>query len=158
MPEFTIRPAGEKDAESILQIAARMADNGIPPWRDRGKALAWHHAEALHLLETSHPESRLLVAEMAGEVTGFIYFFPEQDFLTGEQQGYIAGFAVSAAAEGHGVGSALLREVEVWCREKGFRVLTLDVFAANSAARAFYARRGFQEQTLKMARLLTGTE
>jgi GNAT superfamily N-acetyltransferase len=97
------------------------------------------------------------VAENQGRILGFIYFYPQADFQTSEVQGYIADFGVDRDQEGQGVGQALLAEVESWCMSRGYRILALDVFAMNMAARAYYARRGFQEQTLKLVKVLEGS-
>ena len=154
MPTFTLRPATLEDNEVLLDIAERMVDNGIPPWRDREQALDWHRNEALNILEMIHPGGQVIVAESPEGILGFISFYAEDDFMTGEEQGYVADLAVTREAEGQGVGSALLAAAEDWCRECGFRILALDVFAMNTAAREFYQRRGFQEQTIKMVKVL----
>ena len=63
------------------------------------------------------------------------------------------GFRARMAASGRVL--YLMAGAEAWARARGFRVLTLDVFAANARARAFYARLGYLEQTLKLAKPLT---
>jgi GNAT superfamily N-acetyltransferase len=41
---------------------------------------------------------------------------------------------------------------EEWARQQGCALMTLDVFGQNETARAVYARLGYQEQTLKLAK------
>jgi GNAT superfamily N-acetyltransferase len=71
-----------------------------------------------------------------------------------DQDGLVAGFAsagrgevlalyVEPAAQGAGVGSALLEHVERDMREEGSAEATLWVFAANGHGRAFYEARGW---------------
>jgi RimJ/RimL family protein N-acetyltransferase len=47
-----------------------------------------------------------------------------------------------------------MRGAEQWARQQGCRVMTLEVFGQNAAARAVYQRLGYQEQTLKLAKPL----
>lgn len=51
--------------------------------------------------------------------------------------------AVTASAQGQGVGTALLRWVEELARARGCCKLTLEVLEGNTRARAVYARLGF---------------
>jgi ribosomal protein S18 acetylase RimI-like enzyme len=51
---------------------------------------------------------------------------------------------VAPAARGHGVGDALVHEIERWARTIGARVLRLSVAEDNTAASALYQRHGFE--------------
>jgi GNAT superfamily N-acetyltransferase len=66
----------------------------------------------------------------------------------------VSTLAVTAAAAGQGVGRALMAAAEDWARQQGCALITLEVFAANSTARSVYARLGYAEQTLKLAKPL----
>jgi GNAT superfamily N-acetyltransferase len=57
--------------------------------------------------------------------------------------------AVTEAAEGHGVGAALLRAAEEWTTEQGYTKVTLNVFDGNARARRAYERAGYQVETLR---------
>ena len=61
---------------------------------------------------------------------------------------------VSEAAEGRGVGSAVMAGVEAWAQAQGFRVVELDTGVANMRARAFYARLGYAEDSVKLVKVL----
>jgi ribosomal protein S18 acetylase RimI-like enzyme len=78
----------------------------------------------------------------------------DHSVFTGEQAGYVSTVVVTAAAAGAGVGRLLMRHAEEWARQQGCRVMTLEVFGQNAAARAVYERLGYQEQTLKLAKQL----
>jgi ribosomal protein S18 acetylase RimI-like enzyme len=43
---------------------------------------------------------------------------------------------------------------KAWARDRGYRLLTLDVVAGNVRARAFYRSLGYGEDSLSMAREL----
>lgn len=49
--------------------------------------------------------------------------------------------------KGHGVGTALLRSLEVECRARGVKRIFLETELANEAARRLYAREGFAADT-----------
>jgi GNAT superfamily N-acetyltransferase len=62
--------------------------------------------------------------------------------------------AVVAAYEGHGVASALLAAAEAWAWEQGLHFVALGTGAANTRARAFYARHGYAEEDVRLAKPL----
>jgi len=65
---------------------------------------------------------------------------------TGERGDQAAILAVAREAEGQGVGRALLDAADEWGRRRGFRRLTLAVFADNARAKEFYARLGWRTE------------
>jgi GNAT superfamily N-acetyltransferase len=56
---------------------------------------------------------------------------------------------VAAAAEGRGVARALLAATEAWAAARGYRFVTLNVFAANTHARRVYERAGYVEDAIR---------
>lgn len=58
--------------------------------------------------------------------------------------GFVTLIAASAAAQGTGVGSALLEAAEGRCREAGMRSVSLEVRDGNACAEAFYSRHGYR--------------
>ena len=153
-----IRPATADDESILRRLAQRLAETGIPSWRDPAKMLAFHERSVEQIVRSAaqrHHHELVLVAEAAVEgVLGFVHLLGDRSGLTGEPQGYVSALAVAAEAEGQGVGKALLAAAEAWARKRGFQVLTLDTFGANIRAREFYAWLGFQEETLKMVKVL----
>ena len=155
---FTIRLYQPADQEEVTAIAQRLVENGIPPWRDPLKSLDWHNRTTEHIFEEEAPGDAIYVADAApGGLLGFVALRSNRDFQTGEEQGYVSDFAVTRPAEGRGVAQALMAAAEQWAHSRGFRFLTLDVFAMNQRARAFYARSGFEEQNLRLVKVLRET-
>lgn len=74
-------------------------------------------------------QSKTLMAEVEGAVTGFI---------TVDDEGYISALYVDLAYAGRGAGSALLRAAQ-----NRHQRLRLHVFAENISAVQFYRARGF---------------
>jgi ribosomal-protein-alanine N-acetyltransferase len=74
-----------------------------------------------------------------GPVLGYLCVWVILDEL------HVTNLAVHPGARGHGVGAFLLGTVLAQCRRTGSRHVTLEVRAANAAARRLYARFGFRE-------------
>jgi GNAT superfamily N-acetyltransferase len=148
-----IRQFRDEDFPALLHLAARLTI-GIAPWRSE----AGMQAAAQTWVETSvariGPEGAVFVAERAGEGVGFAPGAREVAF-TGEAQAYIGELAVAAEAEGQGIDQALLAAVETWAREQRLSLLALDTGAANGRGRRFYARSGFQEESVRLTKVFT---
>jgi GNAT superfamily N-acetyltransferase len=159
--ELRIRTATPADRNFILSLAPRLAGPSRLAWRDSERL---DRFTMLGLQETvtaaedagHEPTEAVLIAEAAidGRPLGLIHVKGDVSVLTDEPQGYIAILAVTTEAEGQGIGRALMAAAEAWARERGYRYLALDTFATNSHARAFYARLGFAEESLKMVKPL----
>ncbi len=65
------------------------------------------------------------------------------DYFNERPHAHLSVLAVEKAAEGKGVGSALLAACEQWARSKGSDRLTLSALVTNARARALYERKGF---------------
>jgi ribosomal protein S18 acetylase RimI-like enzyme len=78
------------------------------------------------------PQAEILVAGLGLRVGGFLA-------LTGETGGHVGGLFVAPELHGRGIGRAL---VEAAAARRG--ALTVEVYAANAGARAFYAALGFR--------------
>ncbi len=61
-------------------------------------------------------------------------------------EGYITDLAVFSRCRRHGVGTALLRELERRGRALGLRFLTLEVRPSNAAALGLYRGMGYWEE------------
>lgn len=153
-----IRPATPQDRAWILALAPRLhafGPPGPPPWRplvqmDRAVARGLER-----VLEAPSPTAQILIAEGPGpESLGFMHVHTATDFFTGEVHTHISDLVVAQAAEGRGVGRALLEAAEAWARERGHRLLTLNVFPTNRRALAVYERAGFAPDTMKLVKAL----
>lgn len=96
----------------------------------------------------------LIATDGCGERLGFAHAYLDRSVFTGQCVGYLSTVVVSAPAAGAGVGRQLMQHAEEWARGQGCELMTLEVFGQNTAARAAYARLGYQEQTPKLAKPL----
>jgi GNAT superfamily N-acetyltransferase len=144
-----VRPARGADRAFVLDTAARLADFGPPAWRSPEELVEGEARTLRDFFESPDDGSTLLIAEAGERRVGFALVEELRDYFTLERHGHVGILAVTAGAEGHGVGGALLRAAEAWARDRGFRTLTLNVFSGNHHARAVYEHMGFEEDTVK---------
>jgi ribosomal protein S18 acetylase RimI-like enzyme len=146
-----IRPARAADAAWIIPLAPRMHAFGPPPWREAGEMDAAVAQQWAHELAHPTPGSSFLVAEDAsGAPAGFVWVKTERDYFIERPVGHVIDIAVTEAAEGRGVGRALLEAAERWAEERGYPWLTLHVFEGNDRARRLYEKMGYQPEWTRM--------
>ena len=105
-------------------------------------------------MRAQDPRSTVLIAQSAdGTRLGFISLRVRDD-VTGVERGHVADLAVVQDARRIGVGSALMRAGEAWARERGLPVLSLDLWATNERARAFYQALGYSAESLSLFKRL----
>jgi ribosomal protein S18 acetylase RimI-like enzyme len=86
---------------------------------------------------------------------GCLHILVIKDFF-GVSHGHISVLSTTVAAEGTGVGRALIDFAEDWTRRRGLSLMTLNVFAGNERARRFYDRTGFEVEMMKYAKRVRG--
>lgn len=90
----------------------------------------------------SGDKDRLFVAELAGEVVGYIHACTyEQTYVVSLKD--IMGIAVSHHHQRQGIGKALLRRAEAWAKESGASGIRLVSGETRTNAHAFYRHMGY---------------
>jgi GNAT superfamily N-acetyltransferase len=105
------------------------------------------------LADPSDSDRVVFVAERDGEVVGFVGV-SERSHFTGAVDTYIGELVVAKAAEGGGIGRALVRAAEDWGRARGRTRVVVDTGAANGPARRFYAALGYDEEDVTLSRAI----
>lgn len=143
-----IRAAGEADSEFVAGFVASLLEFASPAWKD-AEALAPGFAAVLaSAVRAQDSRSTVLIAQSPdGTRLGFISLTVRGD-VTGAERGHVADLGVIEDARRMGVGSALMRAGEAWARERGLPVLSLDLWATNERARAFYETLGYSAESL----------
>jgi GNAT superfamily N-acetyltransferase len=145
-----VRDASPDDREFILGLVPELLAFDSPPaWRDARQMTDVDVRVISEALEGGTAGATVLVAEdERGQRLGFIHLCEEEDYYDGAC-GHVGDVVVSAKARGRGVGTALLSAGERWARERGYRLLTLNVFMANARARKLYEANGFRPETVR---------
>jgi len=144
-----VRPATPADEEFLIKLTSRLAAFPVPDWRTRDEIARADHQILLSALRAPADDSCILVVEAPpGSPAGTVFCTTRTDYFTGAPHAHVEVLAVEAGAEGQGLGRSLLQAAEVWARGRGYRHITLNVFAANGRARAVYERLGYAPETV----------
>jgi GNAT superfamily N-acetyltransferase len=155
MTDITIRPAGAADRAFVLGLVPDLLAFGPPAWRDREEMVATDTRVIDEALGGRIEGSTVLVAEDAqGAPLGFIHLTGETDYYLQATCGHVADIVVAPVARGQGVGRALLTAAERWARDRGYRLLTLNVFVQNRGPQAVYEALGFSAEVMKYVKRL----
>ncbi|WP_308121175.1 GNAT family N-acetyltransferase [Paractinoplanes bogorensis] len=103
-------------------------------------------------LDKAAADGQDVFVAVAGDAVVGLVTVTERRHFAGEIDAYVGELVVRADHEHRGVGTLLMAEAEEWARQRGLRHLTLDTGAANHGARAFYARRGYQEEDVRLTK------
>ena len=156
----TIRPAQPADRDFVLTMADRLVSFDVPAFRskeelaegDRRALAAWFDRlqdASLAEARSAKADEAMFVAELNGQLAGCAYLVTLVDYFNDRPHAHLSVLAVSAEAEGKGVGSALLDRSEAWARERGSDRLTLSALVTNARARGLYERRGFAGEYIR---------
>ena len=150
-----IRAAGDEDVGFMFALAPRLAEVADLPWHDSQDLIAFQHRYMRAAFARPKSETVTLIAETAdGGKLGYVHAEASTDLVTLEPCGYVTVLALTQEAEGQGIAARLMSGVEDWARDQGFRLLGLDVFANNRRARSFYAKLGYEEDSLRLTKPL----
>jgi GNAT superfamily N-acetyltransferase len=150
---ITIRPYLLTDRDFILGLAPRLTI-GRRPWRDADRWRVAVEGWLTGSIEHHGQTSMVFVADDAqGEQLGFATVSQSTHF-TGQEQAYIGELATTVAAEGRGVGRALVEACAHWARAQGYTILALSTGAANTRALDFYHHLGFVDEDVTLTKLL----
>ena len=153
--DVRVRAARDDDREFILALVYRLAEFGPPPWHDAGVMTTAEQAVIAGALASPRDDEAIFVAEDDdGSPLGFAHAVTHTDYFTREPHGHVSALVVAPAAERTGAGRALMRACEDWSRTRGYALVTLNVFAVNTRAVAFYERLGYAPDTYKYAKQL----
>lgn len=140
-----IRPATPSDREFVLMLASRLVDGFDAPSHRTKAELIEGDRRALEAWfeDPGRADEAMLIAESDGTPVGCAYLVTLVDYFNERPHAHLSVLAVAKAAEGKGVGSALLQACEQWARNRGSDRLTLSALVTNARARALYERKGF---------------
>jgi ribosomal protein S18 acetylase RimI-like enzyme len=129
-PDLRVRPALSSDREFLFEVrraALRVYVEQVSGWDDaEQRAIAAEEFAALPFA----------VVEEGGRPVGYVCVIHRSDC------DFVEELALLPAAQGHGIGTRLLRDILRTAQRRGVPVL-LSVFASNPA-QALYARLGFE--------------
>jgi GNAT superfamily N-acetyltransferase len=154
MTTITLRSATADDRSFIDGLSPRLSGVPRPAWHDLSAMEGFQDRHMVASFAAVDGAATLIARAEDGRRLGCIHLRPAKDGVTDEACGYISLLATTPEAEGTGVAARLMSAAEDWARGRGYRLLSLDVFADNKRAVEFYERRGFRCETFRMVKPL----
>jgi len=144
----------------VLDLADRLVAFDVPPWREKPELVAGDRRALEQWFDRLRPDyakatsgsgasgsqdedEAMFVAELDGRPAGCAYLVTLVDYFNQRAHAHLSVLAVTAGAEGRGVGTALIDRAITWARERHSDRLTLSALVTNARARALYERKGF---------------
>ena len=154
--QIQIRPFHPNDRNFILGLVPRFIEKiNALPGRAPIQMIASLERPLCDFMLNPESADAIFVAETPrGIRLGFIFLQTKTDAFTMERRGHVSDIAVTAEAEGQGVGRALMAIAEDWARAHHYRLLTLNAFAQNTMVRSWYEQQGFKPEMVRYGKLL----
>ncbi|HEV3468283.1 MAG TPA: GNAT family N-acetyltransferase [Pyrinomonadaceae bacterium] len=150
-----VREATWADREFVVSLMPRLVEFGLPEWHDVEQMTRFDVEFVERNLREQTPGTAVFIAEEAdGRAVGFIHLITRADYYRDEEFGHVSDLVVAREGEGRGVGAALMEAGEDWARARGYRFLTLHVYAANARAREVYEKLGYAEEFIRCTKVL----
>ncbi len=141
-----IRVAGEDDLPALVEFEIEIARISFP--EDPITSPATHTKKLTKALQQS-PEG-MFVADVDGQVVGWLWVTVNTQFLTGERYANFRSFALHPDWRGGETGQQLMEFCVDYCRKQDVKWITGKVHVKNLAMRALYAALAFQPKHLTM--------
>ena len=143
MSNLKIRRADESDIPVLLMLAEEFMSE-VEVTREKRMAIL---RKALR-----NPDYELVVAELDGDIVGFIDQWIVHDFAHGAKLGYIQNLYIASKHRRKGIGSRLLEEIMRSAEKKGVLEIHVVTEFENKAAISLYRKHGFVGESLQLER------
>ena len=152
-----IRRAQPRDIPDLtrLLVQVNMVHHNGRPDLFKGPTTKYTESELSGILQ--NPETPVFVYD-DGAVRGYAFCVlkhePNSRLMTGIRTLYLDDLCVDESSRGTGIGRALYESVKEYAKNAGCYNLTLNVWACNPSAKAFYENRGLLPQKYGMEAVL----
>ena len=149
MNQTRIRRATATDLPELLAFEQGVVE-AERPCNSKIKAGEVHYYDLAKLI--GDEESRILVAESAGELTatGHATLKESSYYFKHERHAYLGLMYVKPAFRGQGIIQEIIEELLTWARSQGIADFFLDVYVENQRAVQAYEKFGSRPHMLEM--------
>ena len=155
---MNIRRAENRDIPGMIELLTQVGDvhHRIRPDIFRSGAQKYDEKALEALLKD---ETRpIFVAVRGGFVAGYCFCvhkeFVNHEIFADRRELYIDDLCVDEGCRGQGIARELYEYVEIYAKEKGFDVVTLNVWCGNEGAMRFYEKAGLTPRNIMMEKKL----
>lgn len=155
---MNIRRAEEKDSEKIIDLLCQVLNvhhNGRPDLF-KGNCRKYTDSELNDIIKDDMRP--IFVAENDEDIMGYAFCVVKMregdNILTDMKTLYIDDLCVDEKARGNHVGKSLYEYVKNYAKEIGCYNVTLNVWAFNESAKAFYEKMGLKPMSIMMETVL----
>src|SRR5579864_4369641 len=138
MPEILIRAATARDFNAVASLLAELGRDALTPESERAIKLGYEKY-------IKRPDTAPLVAELDGQVVGFLSLEYRQRLNRAAPQAWIPDLIVTEPKRGQGVGKALLLRAFELAREQKCWSVTLESGTHRTTAHQLYKSEGMEE-------------
>jgi ribosomal protein S18 acetylase RimI-like enzyme len=141
-----------RDADCFRALNMRTFRDSVPDDEPVDEhAFLRHYDWLLHTLAPhDRKRSRVFVAEIDGEYAGHLWLGTQNDFFTRRPDPWIYDLSVAPEFRGRGVARALHDHAIQWLKERGSKLVGLQVMAHNAAAARLYESLGYKPRAVSM--------
>ncbi len=158
MKEITIRRAEERDIPTIDKLLFQVHKVHSDARPDLFKQGAKKYTDNELIAILSNDNTPVFVAEKDGEVVGYAFCIKKQflddNNMTDVKTLYIDDLCVDENVRGAGIGKTIYEYVTNYAAENDYYNVTLNVWADNKNAVAFYEKIGLRIQKIGMEKIL----
>jgi len=147
--DYSIRMATSSDVDDIVSLMPRLADFNVPKNRNPDHLGQGDLAMVHEWAGGQRQDVDVCVASTADKVVGVAMLSERKELLSTEPSVHLEVLALEKSAEGFGIATALMDEVDRLAKLRGAKSVTLHVFANNTKARALYERKGFEGELIR---------
>lgn len=151
--EISIRRYREDDRDQVVSLAPRLTE-WVARWREPEAILAAVQGWIGDAVAGAGKPDRAVLVAVAGPDVAGVVSVTERTHYTGQLDGYVGELVTKSGMERRGIASRLMAAAEDWAATRGLTYLTLETGAANHPARALYASLGYQEEDVRLTKLL----
>lgn len=142
-----IRRYKESDRERLKEITAEVfAEAAIDRWLERRHGIVhghdWQWRKVRHVDDdVAANREGVFVAEEEGEIVGYVTVTLDREAGIGR----IPNVAITAAAQGRGLGRRLLEHALNYMKSEGMEMAKIETLAGNATGEHLYPSLGFEE-------------